>query len=63
MIYWGIGIKHLFSRAARLNRLEESLARCNQPVGVVFETSDESNRGLLPIAELKHLAEMEKRFR
>jgi PAS domain S-box-containing protein len=48
---------------ARLNQLEQSLARRNQPVDVLFETNNESNGRLLPIAELKQLSEMAKRFR
>ncbi|MFH1372057.1 MAG: PAS domain-containing protein [Planctomycetota bacterium] len=47
----------------RLGRLEEAIARRNQPVGVVCETSEESNHKGLPVAELKQLSEIAKRFR
>jgi len=47
----------------RLIRLEKSLARRNQPAIVACESEDESRPVTLPIAELKQLAEMAKRFR
>jgi hypothetical protein len=52
---------------ARLGRLEEMIARRNQPTGVIREADSESSRIQpslsVPIAELKQLAEMAKRFR
>jgi PAS domain S-box-containing protein len=52
---------------ARLGRLEEMIARRNQPTGVIREAGSESSRTppslSVPIAELKQLAEMAKRFR
>ena len=51
----------------RLGRLEEALARRNQPTGVICEADSESSRTppslSVPIAEIKQLAEMAKRFR
>ncbi len=52
---------------ARLSRLEETLARGNRAGAVARETDDQPNAAQqslpLPIAELKQLAEMAKRFR
>jgi PAS domain S-box-containing protein len=52
---------------ARLGRLEEALARRNQSTGVIREADSESSCTppslSVPIAELKQLAEMAKRFR
>ncbi len=51
----------------RLSRLEEAVARRNQPTVVIREADSEPSRTppslSVPIAELKQLAEMAKRFR